>query len=83
VRRQAFCHPAIALDNRVALTLKTVAGLRTAEIARALLVSESTLSQRLLRTKQKIADAGYPLPGASRRTTRRWKITAASSSYLV
>jgi RNA polymerase sigma-70 factor (ECF subfamily) len=54
------CHPAIALDNRVALTLKTVAGLSTAQIARALLVSESTLSQRLLRTKQKIANAAIP-----------------------
>jgi RNA polymerase sigma-70 factor (ECF subfamily) len=54
------CHPAIALDNRVALTLKIVAGLSTAEIARALLVSESTLSQRLLRTKQKIANAAIP-----------------------
>ena len=54
------CHPALALENRVALTLKTVAGLSTAEIARAFLVSESTLSQRLLRTKHKIANAGIP-----------------------
>jgi RNA polymerase sigma-70 factor (ECF subfamily) len=54
------CHPAIALENRVALTLKTVAGLSTAEIARGLLVAESTLSQRLLRTKAKIANAGIP-----------------------
>jgi len=54
------CHPAIALDNRVALTLKTVAGLGTGEIARALLVSESALSQRLLRTKAKIANAAIP-----------------------
>ena len=54
------CHPALALDNRVALTLRTVAGLSTAEIARAFLVSEATLSQRLLRTKRKIAHAGIP-----------------------
>jgi len=54
------CHPALALDGRVALTLKTVAGLSTAEIARAFLVSEATLSQRLLRTKRKIAHAGIP-----------------------
>jgi RNA polymerase sigma-70 factor (ECF subfamily) len=54
------CHPALALDSRVALTLKTVAGLSTAEIARAFLVSESTLSQRLLRTKRKITHAGIP-----------------------
>jgi len=54
------CHPALALDSRVALTLKTVAGLSTVEIARAFLVSEATLSQRLLRTKRKIAHAGIP-----------------------
>jgi RNA polymerase sigma-70 factor (ECF subfamily) len=54
------CHPAIALDNRVALTLKTVAGLSMAEVARALLVPEATMSQRLLRTKTKIANAGIP-----------------------
>jgi RNA polymerase sigma-70 factor, ECF subfamily len=54
------CHPALALDDQVALTLKTVAGLSTAEIARAFLVSEPTMSQRLLRTKRKIANAAIP-----------------------
>lgn len=54
------CHPALALDGRVALTLKTVAGLSTAEIARAFLVSEPTMSQRLLRTKRKISNAAIP-----------------------
>ncbi|AKU15099.1 RNA polymerase sigma factor [Luteipulveratus mongoliensis] len=54
------CHPALALDSRVALTLKTVAGLSTPEIARAFLLPEATLSQRLLRTKKKIAHAGIP-----------------------
>jgi RNA polymerase sigma-70 factor, ECF subfamily len=54
------CHPALALDSRVALTLKTVAGLSTPEIARAFLVSDATMSQRLLRTKRKIAHAGIP-----------------------
>ena len=54
------CHPALALDGQVALTLKTVAGLSTAEIARAFLVSEPTMSQRLLRTKRKIFNAGIP-----------------------
>jgi RNA polymerase sigma-70 factor, ECF subfamily len=54
------CHPALAIDGRVALTLKTVAGLGTAEIARAFLVSEPTMSQRLLRTRRKIADAAIP-----------------------
>jgi RNA polymerase sigma-70 factor (ECF subfamily) len=54
------CHPALALENRVALTLRTVAGLSTGEIARAFLVSEATMSQRLRRTKAKIAHAGIP-----------------------
>ncbi|MEU9202903.1 sigma-70 family RNA polymerase sigma factor [Streptomyces sp. NPDC048332] len=54
------CHPALPLDGRVALTLKTVAGLTTAQIADAFLVSESTMSQRLLRTKRKISHAAIP-----------------------
>ncbi|KAB8194276.1 sigma-70 family RNA polymerase sigma factor [Nonomuraea phyllanthi] len=54
------CHPALPLDGRVALTLKTVAGLNTAQIADAFLVSESTMSQRLLRTKRKISHAAIP-----------------------
>jgi len=54
------CHPALAVDSRVALTLRTVAGLSTREIARAFLVSEATLSQRLLRAKRKIAHAAIP-----------------------
>jgi RNA polymerase sigma-70 factor (ECF subfamily) len=54
------CHPALPLDGQVALTLKTVAGLSTAQIAQAFLVSEPAMSQRLLRTKQKIAHAAIP-----------------------
>lgn len=54
------CHPALALDSQVALTLKTVAGLTTGQIAQAFLVSETTMSQRLLRTKQKISHAAIP-----------------------
>lgn len=52
------CHPALPLAGRVALTLKTVGGLSTREVARAFLVSEATMGQRLLRTKNKIAHAG-------------------------
>jgi RNA polymerase sigma-70 factor (ECF subfamily) len=54
------CHPALALPARVALTLKTLGGLTTGEIARAYLVSETTMYQRLVRAKRKIADAHIP-----------------------
>ncbi len=54
------CHPALAIEARVALTLKTLGGLSTAEIARAYLVGESTMAQRLVRAKAKIAKAGIP-----------------------
>lgn len=52
------CHPAVAADSRAALTLKLVCGLSTEEVARAFLVSETTLAQRLVRAKRKIAEAG-------------------------
>ncbi len=54
------CHPALPLEGRVALTLRSLAGLSTAEIARAFLVPESTMAKRLTRTKAKIAAAGIP-----------------------
>ena len=65
------CHPALAMDARVALTLRTLGGLTTPEIARAFLVPEPTLAQRLVRAKRKIRDAGHPLPGAARRAAAR------------
>jgi RNA polymerase sigma-70 factor, ECF subfamily len=54
------CHPALALDAQVALTLRTLGGLTTAEIARAFLVPEPTMAKRLVRAKGKIRAAGIP-----------------------
>jgi len=54
------CHPALALDAQVVLTLRTLGGLRTDEIARAFLVSEPTMAKRLVRAKAKIRAAGIP-----------------------
>jgi RNA polymerase sigma-70 factor, ECF subfamily len=54
------CHPALGLDAQVALTLRTLGGLETEEIARAFLVPEATMAKRLVRAKRKIKDAGIP-----------------------
>jgi RNA polymerase sigma-70 factor (ECF subfamily) len=54
------CHPALSLEAQVALTLRTLGGLQTEEIARAFLVPEGTMAQRLVRAKHKIRSAGIP-----------------------
>ena len=54
------CHPALRVEDQMALTLRSIAGLTTTEIARAFLVPEATMAQRLVRAKRKIAGAGIP-----------------------
>jgi RNA polymerase sigma factor (sigma-70 family) len=66
------CHPALSRDARVALTLRLIGGLTTDEIARAFLVPEPTIAQRIVRAKRSLAEAGLPVevPRGADRTTR-------------
>jgi len=66
------CHPVLSMDARVALTLRLLGGLSTEEIARAFLVSESTIAQRIVRAKRTLAEARVPfeVPRADERTSR-------------
>ena len=63
----ACCHPSLAPEARLALTLRAVVGLTTPQIARAFLVNETTLAQRIVRAKRKIVTAGISLSGAGAR----------------
>ena len=77
------CHPALPADSRVALTLRLVGGLTTTEIARAFLVSEPTIAQRLVRAKRTIREGGFPyeVPEAVELSSRLSAVLAVT--YLI
>ncbi|WP_326956546.1 RNA polymerase sigma factor [Amycolatopsis sp. NBC_01286] len=77
------CHPALSLDAQVALALRTLGGLSTSEVARALLLPEATLAKRLTRAKQKIAQARIPYRVPSSEELPARLTGVASTVYLI
>jgi RNA polymerase sigma factor (sigma-70 family) len=77
------CHPSLSPPSQIALTLRAVGGLTTAQIARAFMVSEATMTRRITRAKQRVKDSGVPfrLPGAAERAKRTGAVLHAL--YLI
>src|SRR6202012_4722320 len=77
------CHPVLSTDARVALTLRLLGGLTTAEVARAFLIPEPTIAQRIVRAKRSLSDARVPfeVPAASERVQRLSSVLEAI--YLI